>query len=92
VVAYDHWRAVVRQACFAICHPRKAAQRKWKVPTSITIAQWIMESGSAKRMSSHSNSPFGIKAVRGKQFVMALFRVFAFMDDAFDPVEPIDAF
>jgi flagellum-specific peptidoglycan hydrolase FlgJ len=51
-----------------------------------------MESGSAKRMPSHSNNPFGIKAVRGKQFVMTPFRVFASMDDAFDPVEPIDAF
>ena len=51
-----------------------------------------MESGSAKHMPSYSNTPFGIKAVRGQQCVMTLFRVFASMDEAFDPIEPIDAF
>ncbi|GAN72046.1 glucosaminidase domain-containing protein [Acetobacter syzygii] len=78
----------------------QAAQRKWKVPASVTIAQWMLESGSGKRMPSHSHNPFGIKAGRGQSFVMAgtheetkdhklvaimaPFRVFSSMNEAFD--------
>ena len=84
----------------AVIQAAQAAQKKWKVPASITLAQWILESGSGKRMPSHSNNPFGIKATHGQKFVMAPtheetkdhkriatmapFRVFASMDEAFD--------
>lgn len=60
----------------------------------------MLESGSGKRMPSHSNNPFGIKAGRGQSFVMAgtheetkdhklvatiaPFRIFPFMNEAFD--------
>lgn len=40
----------------------QAAQEKWNVPVSITIAQWILESGSGKRKPSHSNNPFWNKS------------------------------
>lgn len=84
----------------AVIQAAQTAQRKWKVPTSITIAQWMLESGSGKRMPSHSNNPFGIKSGRGQSFVLAPtheetkdhkliatiapFRVFSFLDEAFD--------
>lgn len=84
----------------AVIQAAQAAQRKWKVPASITIAQWMLESGSGKRMPLHSNNPFGIKAGRGQSFVMAgtheetkdhklvatiaPFRVFSSMNEAFD--------
>lgn len=84
----------------AVIQAAQAAQRKWKVPASVTIAQWMLESGSGKRMPSHSNNPFGIKAGRGQSFVMAgtheetkdhklvatiaPFRIFPSMNEAFD--------
>lgn len=84
----------------AVIQAVQAAQRKWKVPASVTIAQWMLESGSGKRMPSHFNNPFGIKAGRGQSFVMAgtheetkdhkqvaimaPFRVFSSMNEAFD--------
>ncbi|WP_183482366.1 glucosaminidase domain-containing protein [Komagataeibacter kakiaceti] len=87
----------------AVIQAAQTAQRKWKVPASITIAQWMLESGSGKRMPSHSNNPFGIKAGRGQSFVLAPpheetkdhkliatiapFRVFSSLDEAFDQHE-----
>ena len=78
----------------------RAAQRKWNVPASITIAQWMLESGHGKKTPHGSNNPFGIKAGNGQPFVlaptkeqtkdgrmiriMAPFRKFDSVDQAFD--------
>ncbi|WP_369693039.1 glucosaminidase domain-containing protein [Komagataeibacter diospyri] len=40
------------------------------VPASITIAQWMLESGFGQHMPPHFNNPFGIKAARDRNFVM----------------------
>ena len=40
-----------------------ASQLKWKVPASITLAQWAVESAWGASMPADSNNPFGIKAV-----------------------------
>ncbi|MGO7274688.1 glucosaminidase domain-containing protein [Rhizobium ruizarguesonis] len=76
----------------------KASQRLWGVPTSVTLAQFILESAGGKRMPSGSNNPFGIKAKGDEPFVlartheveggqtvvvMAKFRKFASFDEAF---------
>ncbi len=75
------------------------AQAAWGAPASITIAQWMLESGWGRHMPQGSNNPFGIKAAKGQRFVMAPtteevhgrtvhimapFRVFDSMDEAFD--------
>ena len=78
----------------------QTAQGKWNVPASVSIAQWILESGFGKHMPPGSNNPFGIKAAKGQPFVMAWtneqlkdgstiriqarFRKFDSLDDAFD--------
>lgn len=49
----------------------QAAQAKWDVPASITIAQWSLESGWGRHMPAGSNNPFGIKAVPGQSYVLA---------------------
>ncbi len=51
-----------------------AAQRtqtEWGVPASVTIAQWMLESGWGRHMPQDSNNPFGIKAGRGQPSVSA---------------------
>jgi hypothetical protein len=40
----------------------EASQRKWNVPASITLAQWVVESAWGASMPPGSNNPFGIKA------------------------------
>src|SRR5258708_16164896 len=40
----------------------KASQRHWRVPASITLAQWIVESAWGAAMPPDSNNPFAIKA------------------------------
>lgn len=78
----------------------QATQRRWGVPASITLAQYIQESSAGRHMPAHSHNPFGIKAGRGQPFVMARtseetsdgrvvhimapFRRFDSVDDAFD--------
>jgi flagellum-specific peptidoglycan hydrolase FlgJ len=80
----------------------EAAQKsnaKWKIPASVTLAQWALESGYGKAMAAGSNNPFGIKAVGDQDFVLAgtveekngvkyntqqKFRRFASLDEAFD--------
>ncbi|MBV8564930.1 MAG: glucosaminidase domain-containing protein [Methylobacteriaceae bacterium] len=72
---------------------------KWEVPASVTLAQWALESNWGKAMPAGSNNPFGIKASAGQAFVeartrevingqsvviMAEFRKFASLDEAFD--------
>ena len=45
------------------------AQRKWKIPASISLAQWALESGWGRHMPPGSNNPFGMKARPGDPFV-----------------------
>lgn len=44
----------------------KAAQAKWNIPASVSIAQWALESGWGKHMPPDSNNPFGMKARAGR--------------------------
>jgi flagellum-specific peptidoglycan hydrolase FlgJ len=77
----------------------QAAQRKWSVPASVTIAQWAIESGYGAHMPAGSNNPFGIKARANQPSVSAMtveviggrtihlpqpFRKFASLAEAFD--------
>ncbi len=77
----------------------QASQRTWKIPAAVTLAQWALESNWGKAMPSGSNNPFGIKATAGEPYVeahtrevidgkdvtiVAKFRKFASIDDAFD--------
>ncbi len=48
-----------------------ASQVRWKVPASITLAQWVVESAWGASMPPDSNNPFGIKAVAGQPAVEA---------------------
>jgi len=47
----------------------KASQQRWGVPTSITVAQWIVESAWGSAMPPDSNNPFGIKALESQPAV-----------------------
>lgn len=49
----------------------QASEQKWGVPTSITLAQWALESNYGKSMPEGSNNPFGIKALPGQPSVVA---------------------
>jgi hypothetical protein len=77
----------------------KASGRRWGVPVSITLAQWIVESAWGSAMPPDSNNPFGIKAfgdqpavesetwevLDGKSVtVTARFRRFSNLTDAFE--------
>ena len=77
----------------------QAAWHKWKVPASVSLAQWIVESGWGAHEPAGSNNPFGIKAVAGQPHVdarthefthgryvtiTAHFAKFSSMADAFD--------
>ena len=77
----------------------QAAHLKWKIPAAVTLAQWALESGWGRHMPQDSNNPFGIKAAPGQPFVeaetrevihgqtvkvVARFRKFASMNEAFD--------
>ena len=77
----------------------QAAQKAWKIPAAVTIAQWALESSWGRSMPTGSNNPFGIKAVGDqpsvtastKEFeggkwitIQAKFRKFDSLDDAFD--------
>ncbi len=76
-----------------------ASQQRWKVPASVTLAQWAVESAWGAAMPPDSNNPFGIKAAPGqpgvdsgtKEFVngqeittSAKFRKFDSLSEAFD--------
>ena len=83
-----------------IIEAARAAQRKWKIPASISLAQWAVESGWGKHMPPGSNNPFGMKArpgdpsvtVRTREqdrnghdyFIEAAFRKFGSIAEAFD--------
>ena len=75
------------------------SDRRWGVPTSVTLAQWALESNWGSQMPEDSNNPFGIKAVGNDPFVdtetmerrngklvtvRANFKVFNSMNDAFN--------
>jgi hypothetical protein len=75
------------------------SMRKWAVPASITIAQWVVESAWGAAMPPDSNNPFGIKAsssqdavesptrevVNGESVtITAKFRKFATLSEAFE--------
>ena len=55
----------------AIIAAAQAAQHKWKVPASVSLAQWIVESGAGAHEPVGSNNPFGIKAAPGQPHVDA---------------------
>lgn len=40
----------------------QAAARKWRVPASVSLAQWALESDWGRKMPPGSNNPFGMKA------------------------------
>jgi hypothetical protein len=75
------------------------SHKTWKIPTSVTLAQWALESGWGQHMPPGSFNPFGMKAANGQPFVavstrevlhgqsvtvIARFRKFASFDEAFD--------
>lgn len=77
----------------------QAAMTKWRVPASVTLAQFALESSWGTRMPPGSCNPFGIKALAGQPFVSAMtrevidgvshilpqrFRLFADFAEAFD--------
>ena len=76
-----------------------ASQVKWRIPASISLAQWAVESAWGASMPTDSNNPFGIKAVAGQPGVdantrevyggqevriVAKFRKFESIAEAFD--------
>jgi hypothetical protein len=77
----------------------RASHDAWKIPASVTLAQWALESNWGRSMPVDSNNPFGIKAAAGQPFVeanthevnrgqsvrvVARFRKFASLNEAFD--------
>src|SRR4029077_5680845 len=77
----------------------KASQKRWGIPASITLAQWIVESAWGSAMPPDSNNPFGIKALESQPAVesetrevidgkvltvTARFRRFASLAEAFE--------
>jgi hypothetical protein len=77
----------------------RESQKRWGIPTSITLAQWIVESAWGSAMPPDSNNPFGIKALESQPAVesetrevidgkvvtiTARFRRFANLAEAFD--------
>lgn len=73
----------------------KASQKKWKIPASVCLAQWAVESGWGKHYSG-KNNPFGIKGKgtikrtrevnsKGQEyFIQAEFKDYPSMEAAFD--------
>src|ERR1039458_8854383 len=50
----------------AVVAAAQAAQRKWRVPASVTLAQWIFESSwGTSELARTANNYFGIKAHQG---------------------------
>ena len=83
----------------AVIQAAVASLQAWKVPASVTLAQWALESNWGKAMPAGSNNPFGIKAAAGQASVDATtleviqgktitivggFRKFASLTEAFD--------
>lgn len=83
----------------AVIAAARLAQEKWRIPASVSLAQYGLESGWGQHMPPGSNNPFGIKASPGQPcsttvtrevihgqnvMVHAAFRIFATIADAFD--------
>ena len=47
----------------------KTSRRRWGIPASIVLAQWIVESAWGSAMPPDSNNPFGIKALESQPAV-----------------------
>ena len=77
----------------------QASHRAWRIPASVSMAQWAVESSWGRSMPPGSNNPFGIKAGLDQPFVeasthefehgqqieiVAKFRKFDSLTDAFD--------
>jgi hypothetical protein len=77
----------------------KNSHKNWKIPASVTLAQWALESGWGQHLPPDSFNPFGMKAAEGQPFVavstrevihgqsvtvVARFRKFDSFDQAFD--------
>lgn len=75
------------------------SRKKWEVPASVTVAQWVVESAWGASTPPGSNNPFGMKAVgdqpsvesptreviNGESVIItARFRAFASLSQAFD--------
>lgn len=63
-----------RQPPKEIVEAAQAAARATKIPASVALGQWALESGWGKSMPPGSNNPFGIKAVAGQPSISALTR------------------
>lgn len=83
----------------AVVSAAQMSQLKWGIPASVSLAQWALESAFGRSMPVASNNPFGIKAMDGQDFVearttesiggrmqqvVARFRKFAYIAEAFD--------
>lgn len=83
----------------AVIEAAIASERRWRVPASVTMAQWIVESAWGAAVPAGTNNPFGIKAVGSEPgverptsevvngetvTVTAKFRVFDSLAAAFD--------
>jgi len=55
----------------SVIQAAELSMQKWKVPASVTLAQWALESNFGKSMPAGSNNPFGMKAAAGYPFVTA---------------------
>lgn len=77
----------------------RACAAKTKIPASVTLAQWALESAWGTHMPAGSDNPFGIKALDGQKAdaasthenvnghqvtIMARFRQFGSLQRAFD--------
>jgi hypothetical protein len=77
----------------------RVSERRWNVPASVTLAQWVVESAWGASMPPGSNNPFGIKSGPNQSFVespthevvngetiarTARFRVFGSLQEAFE--------
>jgi len=83
----------------AVIAAARASAAKWRIPASVSLAQWALESGWGASMPPGSLNPFGIKATAGQLSVTvptrevlngksvminAAFRKFASLEEAFD--------
>ena len=62
-------RRAGREPPIEVIDAARQSEQRWHVPASISIAQWILESGEGRHMPPGSNNPFGIKAAAGQPSV-----------------------
>ena len=89
---------IPRRFTLEVVKAAQASQASFRIPASVTLAQWALESDYGRRMPPGSNNPFGIKARPGEPsvgagttefegghqvFQRAAFRAFASLDEAF---------